>query len=657
MPTFRRTADSPGSAAPGRGLSRRGLGGLVAAVAVTAAATPTAADTRAPDRGRPGGRVRPNILWLVAEDHYPFIGAYGDAVARTPTLDQVAREGIRYEHSYSAAPVCAPSRFALLTGVHPATAGPAQHMRAQAAIPDFLHGFPRYLREAGYYTTNNDKTDYNALVDMAATWDESSKSAHWRNRPADAPFFAVFNDMSTHESTLIRAVDGHTRPQDVTLPDYLPDTPEIRKDFAHYYDAMETMDSRVALRLAELEAAGLAESTIVFCYSDNGGVLPRSKRYCYDEGLRTSLIVRFPAAWQHLAPRPPGSVEQGAVTSVDYAPTVLALAGVDIPRHVQGKPFLGVHRHRPARYAFGGRDRMDERYDMVRTVRDDRYRYLRNYTPHRPWGQHQAFAWLARGYQSWEQAHIDGTLTAVQDRFWRTKPAEELYDLHTDPDEVHNLAGDPAHDATRRRLGRALDQHLIDIHDNGFIPEGSPLEGWEASRVPGAYPLRRVLDLAGRAITRRKRHLPEYTGLLSHENEAMRYWAAQGLLILGPEATPAARRLARTLTDDPSPQVRIAAAETLIHLGHTTDRAVAFLTDTLEHHNDARVRLQALNALTFIPLEAARAASAAVQKAALDENEYLRSAGRYLTFVLDGTYTPASPVFVFAAGGVGDDHP
>lgn len=206
------------------------------------------------------------------------------------------------------------------------------------------------------------------------------------------------------------------------------------------------------------------------------------------------------------------------------------------------------------------------------------------------------------------------------------------------------------HDATRRRLGRALDQYLIDIHDNGFIPEDSPLEGWEASRAPDAYPLHRVLDLADRAITRRRRHLPEFTGLLRHQNEAMRYWAAQGLLILGPESAPAVHHLARTLTKDPSPQVRITAAETLIHLDHNTDRAVDFLADTLEHHNDPRVRLQALNALTSIPGEAARAAYSAVQKAALDENEYLRNAGRYLEFVLDGTYTPASPVFAVGGG-------
>lgn len=626
-------------------VTRRAFGALAGAVAVTAAAAPAAATPRR----SPG--ERPNILWLVAEDHYPFVGAYGDPVAHTPALDRLAHEGIRYENSYSTAPVCAPSRFALLTGVAPQSAGPAEHMRAAGRIPGFLKGFPQYLREAGYYTTNNSKTDYNAVVDMEATWDASSATAHYRDRPARAPFFAVFNDMTTHESCLFTAQDGRTRREEIRLPAYLPDTPEIRGDFAHYYDAMETMDSHVATQLADLDAAGLAEDTIVFFYSDNGGVLPRSKRHCYDEGLRTALIVRFPKKWAHLAPRPAGSVEERAVTSVDYGPTVLALAGVDIPGHVQGRPFTGVRRPPAARYAFGGRDRMDERYDMVRTVRDERYRYLRNYAPHRPWGQHGAFAWLAQGYQSWQQAHLDGTLDAVQDRFWGTKPAEELYDLHADPDEIHNLADGPAHAHTLKRLSEALDAHLVAVHDNGFIPEGSPLEGWEQSRRPGAYPLRQVMRLARHAIDRNQRHLPEFVRELGHDNEVVRYWAGQGLLLLGSAAKPALVRLTRTLRTDASPQVRISAAETLIGQGHHVGEAVDFLARTLAEHADPRVRLQAINALTFIETDLARPARAAIEAAAVSRDEYLHNAGRYLKFVLDGTYTPSSPVYEPATAG------
>ncbi|MGW6057864.1 sulfatase-like hydrolase/transferase [Streptomyces sp. NPDC055189] len=621
-------------------VTRRTFGTLAGAALTTAAAAPTARAA-----ARPEPPERPNILWLVAEDHYPFVGTYGDPLARTPTLDRLAREGIRYDNSYSTAPVCAPSRFALLTGVAPQSAGPAHHMRALGHIPAFLKGFPQYLREAGYYTTNNAKTDYNTTIDLPATWDASSTTAHYRDRPAGAPFFAVFNDATTHESSLFSAEDGTTRRDEIRLPTYLPDTDDIRGDFAHYYDAMGKMDAHVAAQLGELEAAGLADDTIVFFYSDNGGVLPRSKRHCYDEGLRTALIVRLPAKWAHLAPRPAGSAESRAVTSVDYGPTVLALAGVDIPDHIQGRPFLGAHRLPPAPYAFGGRDRMDERYDMVRTVRDARYRYLRNYAPHRPRGQHGAYAWLARGYQSWQQAHLDGTLDPVQERFWGPKPAEELYDLHADPDEIHNLAADPAHARTLARLSHALDGHIITVHDNGFIPEGSPLEGWQESRRAGAYPLRRVMRLAGHAIERQRRHLPHFIQELADDNEVVRYWAAQGLLILGRAAAPALPHLTRTLRRDDSPQVRISTAETLIHHGHHATEAIRFLSRTLTEHPNARVRLQAINALTFIDPELARPARAAIEAAATSKDEYLHNAGRYLRFVLDGTYTPSSPVF------------
>ncbi|MGW9447435.1 sulfatase-like hydrolase/transferase [Streptomyces sp. NPDC055632] len=361
------------------GLSRRGFAALAGIAAASAALTvpaATATATAAPVREAAPARVprppadRPDILWLVAEDHYPFLGSYGDRTARTPTLARLAREGIRYEHSHSGAPVCAPSRFALLSGVHPQSAGPAEHMRALGKVPDFLRGFPEYLRRAGYHCTNNSKTDYNTVVDMGATWDESSATAHWRDRPAGAPFFAVINDMTTHESSLFAARDGRTRPSEVRLPAHLPDTPEIRADFAHYYDAMETLDGRIAARLAEPETAGLAEDTVVFFYSDNGGVLPRSKRHCYDEGMRTALIVRFPGKWAHPAPRPAGRLGGGGRCDLGgpRAHRPGPGRGGD-PDHVQGRPFLGVRRHRPAPYAFGGRDRMDERHDMVRTAR------------------------------------------------------------------------------------------------------------------------------------------------------------------------------------------------------------------------------------------------------------------------------------------------
>ncbi len=582
----------------------------------------------------------PNILWLVSEDNNPFIGAYGDPLARTPTLDRLAREGVRYENAFSSAPVCAPSRFAILTGMPPESCGPAQHMRAEGNIPAFLRGYPEYLRQAGYFCTNNEKTDYNAPFRPAEVWDLSGPFAHWRRRPKGKPFLSVFNTRITHETSLFLTGAGRTRPEDVRVPAYLPDTPRIRADRARYHDRMAEMDSWVAARLDELEKDGLADDTIVFYYSDNGGALPRSKRHCYDSGLRTALIVRFPDKWAHLAPAAPGSAVTEPVTSLDLAPTVLALAGIRPPAHMRGTPL--TRRSRPA-YAFAVRNRMDERYDMVRTVRDERYRYIRNYSPHRPWGQHQAYAWQQKGYQDWEQAHLDGTLTDVQDRFWRTKPAEELYDLRADPDEVADLARDPAHRAVLDRLRKALDAHLLDVNDNGFIPEGSPLEGYDQSRAPGAYPLRRVLDVAATAIRRDPARLPLLVRDLDDGNEVVRYWAASGLLMLGKDAAPAAKTLAGRLKDEPSPQVRVVVAETLALLGRTA-QAVPFLADTLDRHPDPGVRLQALNSLTYLG-DAAEPALPAIRRAAFSDDAYLRNAGRYLWLVLRDAYRPGVRVY------------
>lgn len=595
--------------------------------------------------GRPGRthaeeRRGPNILWLVSEDNNPFIGAYGDPLARTPTLDRLALEGVRYENAFSSAPVCAPARFAILTGMPPESCGPAENMRASGNIPAFLRGFPEYLRQAGYFCTNSNKTDYNAPFDPARVWDLSGPFAHWRRRPAGRPFLSVFNTMTTHESSFLVAGAGQTRPEDVRVPVYLPDTPRVRTDRARYYDLMAKMDAEIAARLDQLEDDGLAEDTIVFYYSDNGGVLPRSKRYCYDEGLRTALIVRFPAKWAHLAPAPPGSVVTAPVTSLDLAPTVLSLAGLQPPTHMRGTSLTS--HNRPA-YAFGARNRMDERYDLVRTVRDTRYRYIRNYAPHRPWGQHLAYTWQQKGYQDWEQAHLDDTLTDVQDRFWQAKPAEELYDLHADPDEVHDLADDPAHRTVLDRLRAALDAHLLDVNDNGFIPEGSPLEGYDQSRVPGAYPLRRVLEVAATAIQRDPDQLPRLTRDLDDGNEVIRYWAASGLLMLGDKAAHATAVLTERLEAEPSPHVRIVVAETLASLGHT-EPAVPFLTDTLDHHPNARVRLQALNALTYIG-DAAKPALPAITRAATSTDEYLRNAARYLWLVLNNAYHPGTPTY------------
>lgn len=594
--------------------------------------------------------ARPNILWLVSEDNNPFIGAYGEPLTHTPTLDALARRGIRYDRAYSNAPVCAPSRFAILTGVYPEAAGPAHHMRARAKVAGLLQTYPELMRQAGYYCTNSSKTDYNCDIDPAAIWDATGAKAHWRGRSAGQPFMAVFNHETTHESRIFAAVSGRVKPEQVRVPGYLPDTPDIRRDIASYRNLMEVMDGQIAARLAELEADGLSDDTIVFYYSDNGGVLPRSKRYCYEEGLRCGLIVSLPERFAHLAPKAAGGVEERPVSFIDLAPTVLALGGVAAPAQMQGRAFLGP-KASPQTYAFGMRNRMDERYDMIRTVSDGRFRYIRNYMPNRPLGQHVGFEWLAKGYQDWERRYRAGELTVDQARFFGPKAFEELYDLEADPDQLRNLAAAPDQCGRLRRLSAALDRHMLAINDNGFIPEGAAPEGYLQSRAQGPHPLKELMVLAAAAGRQDVRNLPLFQGKLTDSNALVRFWAAQGLLMLGGAASPAQEDLRRAMAGDTSPYVRVVAAEALAGLGQAPS-AVEALAGLTSGAQAPPVQLMALNALTFVGDEA-KAALPVIEQAALSKDQYVRSAGRYLAAVLRGEYRPDYRVFETAVAGLG----
>jgi len=612
---------------------------FLAGVAAGAGALATGASLLAEAKDGP---ARPNILWIVSEDNNPYLGCYGDKVARTPTLDGMAAKGILYENCFSQAPVCAPARFTLVSGMYATSCGPAEHMRAQGKGPAALRGFPAYLREAGYYCTNNAKTDYNAPISIKDAWDESSNNAHWRNRPAGKPFFAVFNHGVTHESSMFGKGDraGGTDPASVRLPAYHPDTPEFRADRAHYYDQMALLDGQVAKLLKALEDDGLSEDTIVFYYGDNGGVLARSKRFCFDSGLHVPLILVFPKKFQHLAPGAAGSRVDAPVSFVDFAPTVLSLAGVAAPKYFQGHAFAGPQKAEPQRYAFCFRNRMDERYDFVRTVRDKRYRYMRNYMPHVIYGQHVAYMFQQRSVAQWFEMYKEGKLTGPQKYFWEEKPEEEFYDLQADPDEVKNLIAAPEHQKTIGEMRSALRQQMLAIRDNGFIPEGSPLEGYDTAHDPKAYPLERILDECDAVTKRDPANLPKLIAWMDDENECVRYWAAMGCVMLREKAAPAAEALAKRLTDA-SPQVRVAAAEALCYAGQEA-KGVAALAACLSDDKSPWVRLQAANALQNIG-EKARPALAALEKAISDSNQYVQRATEYTVSVLKGEPVGARP--------------
>ncbi len=550
---------------------------------------------------------RPNLLWLTSEDNGPQLGCYGDTHAVTPNLDALAARGTIYQRVWSVAPVCAPARTAIITGLYPSSTG-AEHMRSLTRLPAGVKMFPQYLREAGYYCSNNSKEDYN-LEKPGRVWDESSGKAHWRNREPGQPFFAVFNHTITHESQVrSRPHQLVHDPARVRVPVYHPDVPEVRRDWAQYYDRMTEMDAQAGVKLRELEEAGLAEETIVFYFGDHGPGLPRSKRYCYDSGLHVPLIVYVPPKFRSLATKDyaPGGKSDRLLSFVDLAPTALSLAGIQPPDFVQGKAFLGPHAAPPTRYLFGLRGRMDERYDFVRSVRDERYVYIRNYMPHRICGQHVAYMFETPTTQVWRALFDAGRLLSSQSQFWQPKPAEELYDLETDPDEVHSLHRSPQHQKILERLRRAQQEQVLATRDVGFLPEGeihsrsagsTPLEMAQDNR---RYPLKKILAMAELAAGPGSVALPRLKKGLNDNDSAVRYWAAMGLLIRGREGFEFGRDgLWRALRDS-SPYVRVVAAEAIGKHGSPADSQAALdvlLPAADVQKNGLYVAVAALNAI------------------------------------------------------------
>jgi arylsulfatase A-like enzyme len=428
---------------------------------------------------------RPNILWISTEDLSPRLGAYGDKVARTPNLDRLAREGMRFTRAFTTAPVCAPSRAAIITGMFQNAIG-AQHMRTgentvedlpgpyEAVPPFYVKAFPEYLRAAGYYTTNNVKTDYQ-FGSPFTIWDELSAKAHWRNRPDKRqPFFSVFNIMTTHESMVFPgALKGRrpvTDPSRVQVPPYYPDTPKVREALAQWYDNIATMDGEVGTLLRQLEEDGLADSTIVFFWSDHGDGLPRAKRSLYDSGLRSILMVRWPKGMH--PPFTPGAVNDQLVSFIDLAPTVLALAGVPVPLHMQGRVLLGPHAAPAPQYLFAARDRMDVEYDMMRSARDERYLYIRNFQPELPYVGFIPFRNESPIMQELLRVSAEGTADSSVALWLRhSRPPEELYDTQADPHQVHDVASDPARRAVLERMRHAVSDWMTRIDDQGLINE------------------------------------------------------------------------------------------------------------------------------------------------------------------------------------------
>lgn len=552
----------------------------------------------------------PNILWLTCEDTGQELGCYGDPFSTTPNLDKLAQKGLRYRTVWSTAPVCAPARTAIITGVYPSSLG-AENMRSMVRMPSFMKMYPQFLREKGYYCVNNNKEDYN-VEKPGLVWDESSAKAHWKNRPEGKPFFSIFNYTMTHESQIrSRPYKLKHDPSKVRVPSYHPDTPEVRYDWTQYYDRITEMDERAGAALKEIEESGLADSTIVFFYGDHGSGMPRSKRFPYNSGLNVALIVYIPEKFRHLAPTEykPGGISDRPVEFVDLAPTLLSLAGIKKPEWMEGHAFLGKYIEPPPKYVFGGRARMDERYDLIRSVRNDRYIYIRNYMPFLIYGQHIGYMFQTPTTKVWKKLYDEGKLKPPQTFFWEPKPPEELYDLKNDRDEVKNLVNSPEHQEIIKELRNALKEHILTTRDTSFLPEpemhsrASGTTIYEMARVPEKYPIERIYEMADRASNLKEEEIPNLIKGFEDSDSAVRYWAAMGLLMRKENGVKSGKTQLRKHISDASPSVRIACAWALGLYGDESDLNLSL--ETLKElaspeKNGVYVSLLALNAIDYL---------------------------------------------------------
>ncbi len=435
---------------------------------------------------------KPNIVWIVNEDMSPeHLGAYGGTGGKTPVLDQFAKESVRYTNAFSTAGVCAPSRAAIITGAYQTSIG-AHNMRTlgmsanakdaypenfktySAMLPDGMRGFPEYLRMIGYYTTNNSKQDYQ-FVAPVTMWDESSNKAHWKNRPnPDQPFFSVFNLTISHESQVWARENEPllVDPDSVTVPPVYPDDSISRRTIARFITNVMRMDTQVGEIIQELKDAGLYENTIIFYYSDHGDGMPYFKRELYDRGLKIPLMIKAPFL-------EPGTVNNELVSFVDFAPTILSLAGIKITIAMQGQAFLGPQKSAPRKYVYAARDRMDSEVDRVRAVSDGRYKYIRNYMPNKPNYQNIRYRLNNPLMVHLLELHEQGKLTPEQERWFdETKPKEELYDTQVDPWEFNNLVDSPEHQEKLEELRKAHLDWVNYYGDYGEVPEMQMVEQW-----------------------------------------------------------------------------------------------------------------------------------------------------------------------------------
>ncbi|MCB1278652.1 sulfatase-like hydrolase/transferase [Prosthecobacter sp.] len=556
---------------------------------------------------------RPNIVWIVSEDNsIHYLKHFFPGGAETPAIEAMAAHGLTFDNAFSNAPVCSVARTTLATMCYGPRIGTQFHRRYKSPpLPDGVRMFPEYLRKAGYYTTNNSKTDYNAEAGKEV-WDESSNKASWRNRPdAKQPFFHMQSHAQSHESSLhfneqtYKNVKTKHDPAKVQPGAHLPDTPLFRYTHALYLDKQQVIDDIVAQTVADLQKDGLLEDTFIFYFGDHGGVLPRGKGYVYDTGLHVPLVIRVPEHFKNLVEGADlGARVPGFVQFIDFGATALQLAGVPLPHGIDGRAFLGkgvpIKDVNERDEAFGYANRMDEKYDFVRTLRKGKYQYIRSFEPWLPDGLHNNYRYKMLAYEEWRQLWKDGKFSGAPAQFFERKPVEMLFDCEADPWTVKNLATDPAHAATLQDLRGRLQQQMRSMPDLSYYPE-SYLAA-HAMDNPVAFgqkhldEIRQLADIADLMLRPFAEARLGIEAALKSDVPMQRYWGAMVCTAFGKDAAPLTD-LVRPLLNDPSEIVRVRALEFLGSLDVMNPQPA--LTDIVNKTADPVLAVEALNSVVW----------------------------------------------------------
>lgn len=569
----------------------------------------------------PTEELKPNILWITIEDTSPqFIGCYGNIHAKTPIIDRLADDGVRFTNAFSTGTVCSPSRTAIITGVKTYKTGSGNH-RSKFPVPEFIKGFPFYLQQLGYYTTNNAKTDYNVADEdqfIKNSWDESSKNAGWWNRKKGEPFFAVFNFMESHQSrTMTESYDWYLKnvlddldpdeqilEDQFVMPPFYRDSPEMRRQFARVYNSVSLTDKRIGELLLRLKKENLMDSTIIFFFADHGEGMPRGKTNGINYGYRIPFIIWFPDMYKHLSPWGNGGViSDELIDFTDLAPTLISLAGGEIPGHLHGRPFLGNERAVAPERLFLSSDRSDNGIDMVRTVTDGRFVYSRNFFAFVNEVRYIRYMEIGDIKQIMRNDLSEGNLNLLQKSLFNERPPEFLFDIVNDPWETRNLAEEVEYQFILEEMRDCLRDEILSSRDILFLPEyelcllSDSVAPYNFRLNVIKYPLDKIYDAAslsgfrGIDITEKQIHI------LTDENKVVRFWAALGLRSQNSVSLkPFYNELVRAM-NDPYPPVAVTAAAIVYHVFGTGNSEEALKSFCVDSNND--ISLMAINYLLY----------------------------------------------------------